>query len=430
MKDDEKSLGEYEAEYNAAEKEYGKLGGLGVVGKMINRGKQLNDHYDRVDEWKKMSHLEQLKTIRKAGSKSDAVSLYNEVNLHGNDSRVVGGALAAMFRMHRDHSQKPEVKAEKIDRMETMLAESDIGRKSLDVLKKNGYSFDFNYDDVTAPHIDPEHKKVMLNSLWSMETGALSLVHAARTVWQQETGKTPTADLTINAYLARAEVCQADALVTQLAFAEEMAEKNPKILKTFIRNGNEKLYDAYLNKGRDKEAVVDAYKQEKSFRKEDWIKASNHSLEEALNAPENASKFNKNETMNDIKRSVCVNYNDTVYAVGKGEQASFSGMMFRENVKMMVGLPIAAAAFMNRNNRSAESMGLQNVEFKDIHFAKPVFKPTLGIGDTIFEGYTSDQSINLAERCNYLSKVFFKDNAAKKAQKAAVAKMLAERKSR
>ncbi|MBR4127045.1 MAG: hypothetical protein IKR09_05685, partial [Alphaproteobacteria bacterium] len=197
MKDDEKSLSEYEAEYNAAEKEYGKLGGLGVVGKMINRGKQLNDHYNHVDEWKKMSHLEQLKAIRKAGSKSDAVSLYNEVSLHGNDSRVVGGTLAAIFRMHRNHSQKPEVKADKIDRMEAMLAESDIGRKSLDILEKNGYSFDFNYDDVTAPHIDPKHKKVMLNSLWSMETGALSLVHAARTVWQQETGKAPTADLTV-----------------------------------------------------------------------------------------------------------------------------------------------------------------------------------------------------------------------------------------
>ena len=236
--------------------------------------------------------------------------------------------------------------------------------------------------------------------------------------------------MTINAYLARAEVCQADALVTQLAFAEEMADKNPKILKTFIRNGNEKLYDAYRNKGRDKEAVVDAYRQEKSFRKEDWIKASNRSLEEALKNPANARKFNKNETMSNIKSSVCVNYNDTIYAVGKGEQASFSGMMFRENVKMMVGLPIAAAAFMNRNNRSAESMGLQNVEFKDIHFAKPVFKPTLGIGDTIFEGYTSDQSINLAERCTYLSKVFFKDNAAKKTQKAAVAKKLAEQKGR
>ena len=378
MKDDEKSLGEYEAEYKAAEKEYGKLGGLGTFEKLLNNSK----------------------------------------------------LLSGIFEKRKEREQSPEVKAKKIDGIKTLMADSDIGRKSLDVLEKNGYSFDFNYDDVTAPHIDPKHKKVMLNSLWSMETGALSLVHAARTVWQQETGKVPTADLTVNAYLARTEVCQADALVTQLAFAEEMADKNPKILKTFIRNGNEKLYDAYRNKGRDKEAVVDAYRQEKSFRKEDWIKASNRSLEEALKNPANAKKFNKNETMSNIKSSVCVNYNDTIYAVGKGEQASFSGMMFRENVKMMVELPIAAAAFMNRNNRSAESMGLQNVEFKDIAFAKPAFKPPFGIGDTIITGYTSDQSINLAERCNYLSKALFKDNATKKTQKAAVAKMLAERKER
>ncbi|MBR4126836.1 MAG: hypothetical protein IKR09_04595, partial [Alphaproteobacteria bacterium] len=139
----------------------------------------------------------------------------------------------------------------------------------------------------------------------------------------------------------------------------------------------------------------------------------------------------KNETMSNIKSSVCVNYNDTIYAVGKGEQASFSGMMFRENVKMMVGLPFAAAAFMHKNHRSAESMGLQNVEFKDIAFAKPAFKGPFGIGDTIFTGYTSDQSVNLAEKCKHLSDKFFKKDTMKNNRNnAAVAKKLAEQKGR
>ena len=127
--------------------------------------------------------------------------------------------------------------------------------------------------------------------------------------------------------------------------------------------------------------------------------------------------------MQDIKSSVCVNYDDTVYAVGKKEPARFSGMMFRGNVEMM-DLPIIACDYMNKFQRSAESMGLQDVEFKDKHFTKAVYEYE-GAGLKRFKGYTY-QSINLAEKCQYYTDVRYKKkDTAKNAQNnaAVMAKM-------
>ncbi|MBR4127318.1 MAG: hypothetical protein IKR09_07075 [Alphaproteobacteria bacterium] len=355
---------EQNPEYKEAEKEYNN--GLGFFGNLVNYGKNINAMHERVDEMKGMDVDEM---HRRFPDDIEFVMRFDEMMRHAGDTRMISGSIAGIFRLHRYFSQKPEAKAKKAERLEAMLSESDIGRKSLDVLKKNGYSIDFDYENTVAPHIDPEHKKVMLNSIWSPESGALSLVHAARTVWQQETGKTQSMDLTVNAYLATAEVCQADAITAQLTFAEEMKDKNPKILKAFRRNGgNEKIYDAYKKAGNEKTAAVVSYLQEKSFRKEDWVKIECDKISKVMEESNDPTKFCKNKTTPEILKSVCKDYDGNCYLKGvkdSNEPARVSESLFRYKIDLMISPILSVTTFMKKNHRSSKSMGIHDIEFKD-----------------------------------------------------------------
>ena len=135
--------------------------------------------------------------------------------------------------------QKEAEKQEPANIIRRMLVSSNIGIESLKALEKMRYSVEFDALGDIASSICPEDKKIVLNSAYSPESGALSVVHASRILKQEREG----ADKTPETMAVR----KADALLAQMLFADEMYQKNPKILETFIARGNGPMYDAYKN---------------------------------------------------------------------------------------------------------------------------------------------------------------------------------------
>lgn len=130
------------------------------------------------------------------------------------------------------NTEKPEV-----NRLKTVLQGCMTGKRSLAVLNESGYTINFDLLGFAASSINPEKKTITLNQLQSEESHALSLVSAACVLKQDKNGA-GTSPETMS-------IRKADALTTQMIFANEMILKNPKIMETFKANGNEALCDAY-----------------------------------------------------------------------------------------------------------------------------------------------------------------------------------------
>ena len=125
--------------------------------------------------------------------------------------------------------------------IQDVLKECPTGRGALIELNKSGISIKNEALGTIACAVNMDKKTILLNENASLAAGALSLVHAAAVIRQHRLG-------TILADASNKEVRamrKADALTTQLVFAEEMSQSNPKILETFIKNGNEPMYNAF-----------------------------------------------------------------------------------------------------------------------------------------------------------------------------------------
>lgn len=149
--------------------------------------------------------------------------------------------------------------------VQSVLQGSRIGEQSADELMKNGYSVRFDALGQIASSVDPENKTVILNSAASKESTALSLVHAASILRQENSGSILVAENDSSKKEVHA-LRKADALTAQLVFAEEMRQKNPQILETFLKNGNDPMYFAFkqtMTKTNDqnaaRSAAVDCY---------------------------------------------------------------------------------------------------------------------------------------------------------------------------
>ena len=156
-----------------------------------------------------------------------------------------------------------ERSARKCAPIRDLMNDSTFGEKALDDLKADDCTIKFEFLGKIACSVDPERKRVVLNSASTHEAASLSLVHAARIFQQDRISGPYFSDLSNEEYQA---VRKADALAAQAAFAEETSLKHPKILETFKKNGNGPLYNAFkstltetddLNAARS--AAVDCY---------------------------------------------------------------------------------------------------------------------------------------------------------------------------
>ena len=149
--------------------------------------------------------------------------------------------------------------------IQDVLKECPTGRQVLVALSKNGFSIKSEALGTIASSVNPEKKTITLNTASTKEAGALSLVHAASVLRQRNSGLVLVAENESSEKEVHA-LRKADALSAQLVFAEEMQQKNPKILETFIKNGNQPMYDAFKltmaeknNVNAARSAAVDCY---------------------------------------------------------------------------------------------------------------------------------------------------------------------------
>lgn len=160
-------------------------------------------------------------------------------------ARALIGRIKKVVNPSRD-TEKPEV-----NRLKTMLQGCTTGKRSLAVLNERGYAINFDLLGFAASSINPEKKTITLNQLQSEESHALSLVNAACVLKQEKNGAGKSPETMA--------IRKADALTTQMIFADEMILKNPKIMETFKANGNEALCDAYcrtFSKEHERQAAV------------------------------------------------------------------------------------------------------------------------------------------------------------------------------
>ena len=270
-----------------------------------------------------------------------------------------------------------------VNRLQQMLSETTVGKQSLEALTKNGYLIDFekqecvnlfNEKSFCASRIDPESKRVFLNPHFSKETNALSLIHAARTVWQMENNARPNTDMTISSYLGAAKVCKADAVVTQMLYAIEMRDKDPKIFEAFKQNGNHDMCAFYEQTGKfDRTAMIDHYLTDmKSPTKISQTQQICYELNAEMYALSRedevkADLFTKEKTFKEIMNAACKDYDGTTYYQGKfavdeparctiPEKASLPYADHSYDVKWGV------LDFMHKHHRTADTLGLDGVK--------------------------------------------------------------------
>ena len=260
-----------------------------------------------------------------------------------------------------------------VNRLKAMMSESNVGKQSVDVLNKSGYLIDFDEKTDAASRIDPESKRIYLAPYLSKETNALSLVHAARTLWQMENNARPDTGMTVSSYLAAAKACKADAVVTQMLYAVEMRDKDPKIYKEFRENGNQEMCALYEQTGKlDRPMMIDHYLSDmKSPAKVRSVQQACYELNlemEDLTDSKNADKlFTQDKTSKEIMNAACKDYDGKTYYQGENaadeparvtlpseKTLGYTGHWGKMNWGMV--------DFIHCQKRPASSLGLDNVK--------------------------------------------------------------------
>ena len=306
-------------------------------------------------------------TIAPRVFKKESVSTLEELN-DGEPSLVSN--LAQLFG--RRNLKKSG--AAYVNRLKAMLSESDIGKQSVDFLNKSGYLIDFDEKADAASRIDPESKRIFLAPYLSKETNALSLVHAACTIFQTENNAHPTVDMTVSSYLGTAQVCKADAMVTQMLYAVEMRDKDPKIYKEFKANGNQEMCALYEQSGKetfDRQAMIDHYLSD--MKSPANIKHSQQACRE-LNCKMAALKkspigeklFTRDKTAKEIMNAACKDYDGKTYYKGKRAVDEPARVTIPSKNLLASGEwgdeYWGLRKFMHEQKRTAESLGTKNVK--------------------------------------------------------------------
>ena len=118
---------------------------------------------------------------------------------------------------------------------------SETGKQVLDIIKDNHYHLLYQ-KDMESCEIDNKHKDISFSIDLEKSVKVLSLTYAAAVIKQEANG----------VGMSREDIAirKADALAMQVSVAEEMREKNPKILETFIAKGNGPMYETFKEKQR------------------------------------------------------------------------------------------------------------------------------------------------------------------------------------
>lgn len=131
-------------------------------------------------------------------------------------------------------SKDVDTSDERMERLKDMLRASKTGRQTLEFLEQKGAKLIFESMDYYG-YFEPKENKVALNPAFSDEDCAVTFVHEVRHAWQDtqmidnglESTTNPT--MTPKSFLVSGFFIEADACASEVTYAHEMREKNPKI---------------------------------------------------------------------------------------------------------------------------------------------------------------------------------------------------------
>lgn len=184
----------------------------------------------------------------------------------------------------------------RLNRVQTMMEGSDIGKQCVDYLEKTGCEVVFEPTAQNISGFDEMNRKLIMNPAISEEGAALCIIQAAchrkqdrQNNWEILAEESPL-DKGFFKFIR-----QADVTATQALFAYEMKDKNPKVMELFNANGYKDVSDKLeesMKESPDKDiartkAVIQYYHN--NDRKTPWMPA------------------------NSIRESVCSNFNGRTY---------------------------------------------------------------------------------------------------------------------
>ena len=204
--------------------------------------------------------------------------------------------LEARRKGEADPSAAEVARKARLNRVQTMMQGSDIGKQCVDYLQKTGCEVVFEPTAQNISGFDEMHRKLIMNPAISEEGAALCIIQAAchRRQDRQNNWDMLAEEAPLDKSFFKI-IRQADVTATQALFAYEMKEKNPKVMELFNANGfkdvSDKLEES-MKESPDKDiartkAVIQYYHN--NDRKTPWMPA------------------------HIIRESVCANFNGRTY---------------------------------------------------------------------------------------------------------------------
>ena len=134
-------------------------------------------------------------------------------------------------------SKQADCTFKRLKRLERLVSESDIGRRVLADVKRNGtrIHLDSSVTDCCG-FFQEESNSICLNARETDEVLASTLVHESRHVWQSKQPLVFDADLKIKPFFMMGFAIEADAVATETLFAFEMKNVRPEIWASLLQS--------------------------------------------------------------------------------------------------------------------------------------------------------------------------------------------------
>lgn len=204
--------------------------------------------------------------------------------------------LEAKRKAEAEPSAAEVARKARLNRVQTMMQGSDIGKQCVDYLEKTGCEVVFEPTAQNISGFDEMNRKLIMNPAISEEGAALCIIQAAcyRKQDRQNNWDILAEESPLDKSFFKI-IRQADVTATQALFAYEMKDKNPKVMELFNANGYKDVSDKLeesMKESPDKDiartkAVIQYYHN--NDRKTPWMPA------------------------NTIRESVCTNFNGRTY---------------------------------------------------------------------------------------------------------------------
>ncbi len=287
-------------------------------------------------------------------------------------------AKAARKPQNLDSSQK------RLDRLKKMVSESKTGKQTLDFLEQSGAKMVFEPMSYYG-YFSPEENIIALNPKMSDEDLAVTFVHETRHAWQNTQMETWTPHMTPKAFLMTGYAIEADACATEVMYAYEMREKNPKIWhahKNSPFGALSKQFEKTMNKTGDiqqahAETFLPWYDMDSILRSygDTYVEYISDVAKEAVkkkNKSVSETYFSQEITPKDISLNLLKDYDGTPFLQTKTETTLKTALQRSANLietpeflhiseNQALRMTKALDFYMTKNRKGMQQLGLDKI---------------------------------------------------------------------